>query len=212
MSFKYYSILLSVLVCLVLPSRAFGQYLQREVVNGKTYAIIYSEGLAGAAQWKGGMKMMRNGTTIRHQVSKGNGTNLSINDRIPLRFIIAPTDVANVTWIQAGGVTGGNGNLNADFVATASTGCGNYHATAEGTGRKWRVPTQRELQLIWLFRDAIAQVYKAVPMETASPKRYWAATEKDAYNAWYFDFMEGVPGCSWQPKTTTSYVRCVSDY
>lgn len=210
MSFKYYSILLSVLVCLGLPSRAFGQYLlkEKETVNGKTYAIIYSEGLAGAAQWESGMKMMRNGATIRHQVSKGNEGNLSVNDKIPMRFIVAPADVDNVTWEQAGGVTGG-GNLNADFASTVQVGCGGYN---DGSGRKWRVPTQRELQLMWLFRDAIAQVYKSGPMETASPKRYWASTEKDNANAWYFDFVKGAPGCSWQPKTAGSYVRCVSDY
>lgn len=212
MSFKYYSILLIVLVCLGFPLGAFGQYLQKETISGKTYAIIYSEGLAGAAQWSAGMKMMRGGATIRHQVSKGNGTNLSINDKIPLRFIIAPTDVANVTWIQAGGVTGGNENQNPDFTSTADTGCRHYGATTEGGGRKWRVPTQRELQLMWLFRDAIAQVYTTAAMETTSGKRYWASTEKGADNAWYFDFLPGAPGCSWQSKRNISYVRCVSDY
>lgn len=212
MSFKYYSTLLIVIICLGFPSGAFGQYLQRETVNAKEYAIIYSEGLAGAAKWETGMKMMRNGATIRHQVSKGNGGNLSINDKIPFRFIVAPTDVTNVTWIQAGGVTSGNGNLNADFTATAETGCRNYSKTPDGTGRTWRVPTQRELQLMWLFRAPIGIIYPSGVMEDASSKLYWASTEQDANNAWVFDFKQGVPHCFWQPKTATANVRCVSDY
>lgn len=61
------------------------------------------------------VQMMKNDATIRHQVSRGNGGNPIVNDRIPMRFIIAPTDVANVTWMQAEGAGDGNGNLNADL-------------------------------------------------------------------------------------------------
>ncbi len=209
MSFKYYSTLLIVLVCLGFPSEAFGQYLRKETVNAKDYAIIYSEGLAGAAKWEAGMKMTRNGATIRHRVSKGNGGNPSINDKIPMRFIVAPEDVANVTWMQAGGVTGGNGNLNADFTTTnTGTGCNGYNYGS----RKWRVPTQRELQLMWLFRAPIGIIYPSGAMENVSTKNYWASTEQDADNAWIVDFKQDVPHCFWQPKTNTANVRCVSDY
>lgn len=209
MSFKYYSTLLSFLVCLGFPSRTFGQYLQKETVKDKTYAIIYSEGLPGAAKWEAGMKMMRDGATIRHQVSKGNDGNLSVNDKIQMRFIVAPTDVENVTWEQAGGVTGGD-NLNADFTLTKiNMGCGGY---SDGSGRKWRVPTQRELQLMWLFREPVGIIYPQGKMESISTKNYWASTEKDANNAWVFDFKQDVPYCSWQSKTAKANVRCVSDY
>lgn len=215
MSFKYYIILSIVWVWFGSLPDVFGQYILKDTVTsskGKKYAIIYSEGLAKSAQWNLGVKMMRGGATIRHQVSGGNGGNLNVNDRIPARFIVAPTDVVNVTWIQAGGVTDGNGNLNADFAASADTGCRNYGKTAEGLGRVWRVPTQRELQLIWLFRVPVGIIYPAAPMENTSTKNYWTSTEKDADDAWTFDFKQDVPHCFWQPKTTTAYVRCVSDY
>lgn len=213
MSFKYYSSLLTVLICFGLPPRAFGQYIRKESVGGKTFAIIYSEELPKTARWEPGIKMMRNGATIRHQVSKGNGNNLSVNDKIPLRFIVAPTDIGPVSWIAATGVTDGDNNLNTDFTTQSNTGCRNYGTTTEGANRKWRVPTQRELQLMWLFREVIPQVYTGAPMEdTTQSKRYWAATEQDATNAWYFDFKKNYPECSWQLKTSTGYVRCVSDY
>lgn len=212
MSFKYYITLSVVWILISIPVDAFGQYIQKESVNGSTFGIIYSEGLAKSAQWDLGFKMMRNGTTIRHKVSGGNGGNLNVNDKIPMRFIVAPTDVANVSWSQAAGATGGNGNLNADFTASADTGCRNYGKTSNGAGRTWRVPTQRELQLMWLFREPVGIIYPAAQMESTSTKNYWASTEKDADNAWFFDFKQGVPHCFWQPKTTLCNVRCVSDY
>lgn len=212
MNLKYYIILSVVWLCFCFPLDVFGQYIKKEPVNGKDYAVIYAEGLAGAAQWNLGFKMMRNGATIRHQVTRGNGGNLIVNDRIPMRFIVAPTDVAGVTWMQAAGASDGNGNLDADFTSTAATGCRNYGNTPNGGGRTWRVPTQRELQLMWLFRKPVGIIYPTAQMEDTSSKIYWAATEKDATNAWFFDFKQGAPHCSWQPKTTAGYVRCVSDY
>lgn len=217
MSFKIYPILWSVLFCFGFSSGVFGQYIQKETVGGKTYAVIYSEGLAGAAQWGTGVKMMRNGTTIRHQVSKGNGGNLSVNDRIPFRFIVATEDVGNnnKNWMTMQGVDDGGQNDSPDFATTANTGCRWYGTEgAPGAGRKWRVPTQRELQLMWMFRKPIGLIYTAKPMEElGKTKRYWASTEKGADQAWFFDFAQGMPYCDTQAKSTANgMVRCVSDY
>lgn len=217
MSFKTCSILWIVLFCFGLPSGVFGQYIQKETIGGKTYAVIYAEGLAGAAQWGSGVKIMRNGATIRHQVSKGNGGNLSVNDRIPFRFIVAPTDVGSndKNWMAVQGVNDGGQDDNPDFATTANTGCRWYGtAGAPGEGRKWRVPTQRELQLMWMFREAIGAIYKDKLMEeTGRTKRYWSSTEKGATDAWFFDFTSGKPYCDIQAKSTANgMVRCVSDY
>ena len=124
MSFKIYPILWIVLFCFGFPSGVFGQYIQKEVIGGKTYAVIYADGLAGAAQWGTGIKMMRNGTTIRHQVSKGNSGNLAVNDRIPFRFIVATEDVGNNdgNWMIMQGVNDGGKDEKADFSTTANTG------------------------------------------------------------------------------------------
>lgn len=160
---------------------------------------------------------MRDGTTIRHQVSKGNGANLSVNDRIPFRFIVASEDVGSndKNWMAVQGVNDGGQDDNPDFATTANTGCRWYGtAGAPGEGRKWRVPTQRELQLMWMFREAIGAIYKDKPMEeTGRTKRYWSSTEKGATDAWFFDFTSGKPYCDIQAKSTANgMVRCVSDY
>ena len=217
MSFKTYSILWIVLFCFGFPTGVFGQYIQKETIGGKSYAVIYADGLAGAAQWSPGGEMMRGSTTIRHQVSKGNGGNLSVNDRIPFRFIVATEDIGdnNKNWMTMQGVNDGGQNQNSDFTTTANTGCRWYGTTgAPGAGRKWRVPTQRELQLMWVFREAIGAIYKDNSMEEpGKTKRYWTSTEKGATDAWFFEFTPGVPYCDTQAKTTANgMVRCVSDY
>lgn len=217
MSFKTYSILWIVLFCFGFPSGAFGQYIRKEAVGGKTYAVIHADGLAGAAQWGIGVKMTRNGATIRHQANKGNGGNLSVNDRIPFRFIVAPADVENNNrnWMAVQGVSDGGQDQNPDFTATVNTGCRWYgSAGAPGAGREWRVPTQRELQLMWMFRKPIGLIYKDKPMEeSGKTKRYWASTEKGTDQAWFFDFTPGMPYCDTQLKSTANgMVRCVSDY
>lgn len=217
MSFNTCSILWTVLFCFGLPSGVFGQYIQKETIGGKTYAVIYAEGLVGAAQWGSGVKMMRNNATIRHQVSKGNGGNLSVNDRIPFRFIVASEDVGNndKNWMAVQGVNDGGQDDNPDFATTVNTGCRWYGtAGAPGSGRTWRVPTQRELQLMWMFREAIGAIYSTKPMEEAGKtKRYWSSTEKGATDACFFDFASGKPYCDTQAKSTANgMVRCVSDY
>ncbi|MBW9277170.1 DUF1566 domain-containing protein [Bacteroides fragilis] len=221
MSFKTCPVLWIVLFCFGFPPVVFGQYIQKVTITKDgtktTYAVIYAEGLAGAAQWGPGVKMMRNGNTIRHQVSKGNGSNLSVNDRIPFRFIVAPTDVENnnKNWMAVQGVNDGGQNQNPDFTTTANTGCRWYGTVgAPGAGRQWRVPTQRELQLMWMFREPIGLIYKDKPMEeSGKTKRYWTSTEKGTDQAWFFDFTPGIPYCDTQLKSTANgMVRCVSDY
>lgn len=218
MNFKYYIILSIAWVCICFPLHVFGQYIQKETVDNKIYAVIYSEGLAESARWGVGFKMTKNGATIRHQVDQGNEGNILVNDKIPMRFIVAPTDVPNDnTWMEAEGVlASNNGNLGAVFSGTNPSGCFNY-SNGVGKGRKWRLPTQRELQLMWMFREPIGIIYPNIggtsnPMGSASTKKYWAATEKSATEAWYFDFTANSPACSWQAKNTSFRVRCVSDY
>ena len=44
MSFKTYSILWIVLFCFGFPTGIFGQYIQKETIGGKSYAVIYADG------------------------------------------------------------------------------------------------------------------------------------------------------------------------
>ncbi|MEB3374123.1 hypothetical protein SFC43_15460 [Bacteroides sp. CR5/BHMF/2] len=95
MSFNTCSILWTVLFCFGLPSGVFRQHIQKETVGGKTYAVIYADSLAGDRPM--GKRSNDDAGGHYHPASgfQGNGANLSVNDRIPFRFIVASEDVGN---------------------------------------------------------------------------------------------------------------------
>lgn len=212
------------------PSGLYGQCVKKirledveDVAVASTYAVIFGEGMPETAYWPLGKRLTRDDRTVRHRVSGGNGDNLNVNSRVAFRFIVAPEDAPvstadatkMMTWLQACGSGGGSQDIvpKAAFSDPVATGCAAYNHG----GRKWRVPTQRELQLMWVLRDGIRYAYTGV--SGASPMgthRYWSSTEEPAagtvYNAWIFDFSAIFPRSHPSDKAGYVYVRCVSDY
>lgn len=203
----------TLIVCLFPASSAFGQQLKKENLKGtnssnagKNYAVFYSAGMPESAIWPLGMKLLKNGRTIRHTSEKAIGSNIIANDKVPFRFIIAPTDGSSTNWAAAGGFNASaNNDLQPDGVA-ATTGCANYSTTEFPGG--WRLPTQREMMIIWLFREGINTVYDSAQLSG----QYWSATENTATKAWYMDFNATVPGSNAELKTNNYKFRCVRDY
>lgn len=203
----------ALIVCLFPASSAFGQQLKKENLKGtnaantgSNYAVFYSAGMPESAIWPLGMKLSKNGRTIRHTSQKAIGSNIIANDKVPFRFIIAPADGSATNWAAAGGFNASaNNDLQPDGVA-AMTGCANYSTTEFPDG--WRLPTQREMMIIWLFREGINTVYDSSQLSG----RYWSATENTANKAWYMDFNATVPGSNVELKTNNYKFRCVRDY
>lgn len=203
----------ALIVCLFPASSALGQQLKKENLKGtnssnmgSNYAVFYSAGMPESAIWPLGMKLSKNGRTIRHTSEKAIGKNIIANDKVSFRFIIAPTDGSATSWAAAGGFeTSANSNLQSDGVA-AATGCANYSTTEFSSG--WRLPTQREMMIMWLFREGINAVYDSAQLSG----QYWSATEKEAGKAWYMDFNDTAPGSNADSKTTNYKFRCVRDY
>lgn len=215
------SLITAIILCLLTAPAAFGQKLNKEnlkgtkVTNaGRDYAVFYSAGMPERAIWPLGMNLSRNGATIRHTHAKGNGSNTNVNDKVPFRFIIAPTEgTSTYYWAAAmgfhSGTGGDNANLNPDgnFAASFSGGCKGYSTTEFPSG--WRLPTQREMMLLWLFRVGIDAIYSGAPL-TAT--KYWSATESTADQAWYMDFSATTPQSGAASKTNAYKFRCVRDY
>lgn len=204
----------ALIVCLCPALSALGQQLKKENLKGtdsssagKNYAVFYSAGMPESAIWPLGMKLSKNGRTIRHTSEKAIGSNIIANDKVPFRFIIAPTDgPSQVKWAAAGGFnTSANSNLQPDGEA-ATTGCAKYTTDEFSSG--WRLPTQREMMIMWLFREGINAVYNTAQLSG----RYWSATEKDENKAWYMDFNDTAPESKAELKTSTYKFRCVRDY
>jgi len=70
----------------------------------------------------------------------------------------------------------------------------------------WRLPTQRELIYIWIFREAI----EGVGGDQFGGNGYWSVTEESETSAWSVTFASG-----WVGPTTKStfswFVRCVRE-
>lgn len=216
----YISLILA-FVCL--PSKTWGQCVKKETMNQAADAVIlYSDGVFPGAIWELGRTLSDKKTdaTIRHRVNEGNGSNINVNSKLPFRILIAPTDVSGtLTWSGAMGFENvNNNNLNATPVgATKQGGCATYFPNP-GTDfpgyvgiKGWRLPTQRELQLMWLLRSAIDQAFlPRYPKREILSGTYWSSTEENATNAWCFGF--GGPSSQPGSKTTPRKVRCVRDY
>lgn len=215
--FLYISLLL---ICL--PAKTWGQYVKKESMSNVTDAVIlYSEGAFPGAIWELGWSLYDNntGATIRHTVNAGNGNNVNVNSKLPFRILIAPSDVSGtLTWSQAMGFSdANNSNLNAT-ADKAQSGCATYVPRPgdsfpgyAGLTTGWRLPTQRELQLMWLLRDAIDQAFlPRYSVRNQLKGTYWSSTEEDATKAWYFNFDD--PFCNSALKTVQYKVRCVRDY
>lgn len=207
----------TIILCLLPAFAAFGQQLKKESLKGTNasnpgndYAVFYSAGMPESAIWPLGMDLSINGVTIRHTHSKGNGDNIPVNDKVPFRFIIAPADGPSgaVNWATAMGLAvSANNNLAADGTG-ASTGCAAYSTTEFLSG--WRLPTQREIMLMWLFREGINTIYSGAQLSTSG---YWTATESTTVQAWFLDFSATTPQSNVATKGSSSYkYRCVRDY
>ena len=205
----------AIMLCLLPASATFGQELKKEklkgassVSSGSDYAVFYSAGLPESAIWPLGMKLSKNGATIRHTAENGNGSNISVNDKVPFRFIIAPTEKTSTSWAEAMGFdTADNHTLNPDGINNAGSGCKNYSTTEFPDG--WRLPTQREMMLMWLFREGINTIYAGNQLGQNS---YWCATESTKDNACYLGFSDTAPQSDVKSKSSSLLYRCVRDY
>ena len=210
------SLITAIILCLLPAATAFGQVLRREKeLKGSgttgstgTYAVFYASGLAESAIWPLGMNLMANKATIRHTQSTGNGNNIPVNDRVPFRFIIAPRDgVATATWAAAMGINQSANDDLAEVAPGTTSGCATFGTSEFPSG--WRMPTQREMMLMWLFREGINAIYGTAPL---LEEVYWTATENTANQAWILNFSPIAPESNISGKAVTYKYRCVRDY
>lgn len=85
----------------------------------------------------------------------------------------------------------------------------NYCKNVNHNGTGWRLPTQRELQLMYIFRPALESVLTGIGGTVFSAAYYWSATEFTAYYARYVSFSTGVTSATY--KSDTYRVRCVRE-
>lgn len=142
-----------------------------------------------------------------------NSQNSTINNALPPRFEVAKTDAQlngssggyTMTWAQASGWTTASDNSgSAGVVASPATGCNAYTETSGDLGT-WRVPTQREMYIIFFMRKELG----ADSFTGLGAANYWTSSQIASNLGWY-----GVRGNStlgFGGKTTIMNVRCIRD-
>lgn len=133
-------------------------------------------------------------------LGENNGISGSINATVFQKLEVAPND------LNTAGEMNNTGTLIMNWV-TAFDGCKNSNYA----GGDWRLPTQRELQLIYIFKPAIEQIFAEASISTvfSSMYYYWSSTEQNALNSWGVRLSDGYALNN--PKANTSRVRCVRE-
>ena len=125
------------------------------------------------------------------------------NNRFAAKFEVATSDAvgkngssATMTWYEASGTT------DATYNPDGYSACASYSQDGK-TG--WRLPTIRELRLIYALRSELTSA------NLPSSSFYWSATGYSSYslNAWNASFTGGRTGSN--IKSNGYPVRCVRD-
>ena len=90
--------------------------------------------------------------------------------------------------------------------ANAYNQCKTYNGEGGGAS-EWRLPTQRELVMIWILHPQLV----GKGGFTGFLGNYWSAAEDGASKAWNLNFTDGYVNGSFG-KTSSNYVRCVRDF
>lgn len=88
---------------------------------------------------------------------------------------------------------------------TAYNQCKSYNGEGGGAGQ-WRLPTQRELSMIWILHP---QLIGKGGFSAFDAYNYWSATERSATDAWNVYFSNGRVTTNF--KSNSYRVRCVRD-
>ena len=106
-----------------------------------------------------------------------------------------------MTWFEASGTT------DATYNSDGYSACAQYSEETDQSDKGlWRLPTIRELKLIYVYRNSIANSF-------ITDRGYYSATRKSDSNnyAWYDYFSYSSDTVYTCPADDRHYVRCVRD-
>jgi hypothetical protein len=128
-----------------------------------------------------------------------NGFDGSINATVYQKLEVAPHDLT------------GNGTIGSSAGGTFFTWVNafNYCKNVTHDGEGWRLPTQRELQLMWIFKPALDSILADVGGTALKTAYYWAATEYNSAGSVTISFSSGYAGNA--PNTSNCSARCVRE-
>lgn len=192
----------AILASLLLPAQLIAQKVYKS--SGRVILdLTVSAGMpAGAITNVAKYKSFTPSASVLGTNNKENG---SINATVFQKLEVAPNDINTTGAMNETGV----GTLTMDWV-TAFNAC--KKSTYNGGG--WRLPTQRELMLIYIFRPALEVLFSGANTKLVDD-HYWSATENTGDKAHYLVFGDGANAFGFKSsstaKTKTYRVRCVRE-
>lgn len=218
--------LLIIILLLLGTSSVQAQKVYMKTIKGVDHAVIDCTGMPkGSVKTQEEQKASKtaDGRVVRHyqhrltaQSSYINGTTTAgANNKVSPRFLVGHCQIKDdgtpdtssgtsfwaIQWHTAAGLEPAADHNLDDSASTlsAATGCAAYrgHSGSDPKG-SWRLPTQRELMLIWTLLSKIEVLGLSVwtPFRTGFYAYYWCATEQDVNAAYYVDFQNGRTGSS----------------
>lgn len=219
------------------------QKVYKKTIGGVDCAVIDCAGMPkGSVKTTAELVASKtaDGRVVRHfqhwqtyQSSYINGTEtMGANNKVSPLFLVGHCQIKDdgtpdnstgsgywaIQWFTAAGYAQAAGSdlKPSTQTASAATGCAAYRGpSGNDPAGSWRLPTQRELMLIWTLLPQIEALGLSVwsPFRTFSNAYYWSATEQGAQNAYDVNFMDG--RCAASQKDLGSYGiqvgRCVRD-
>jgi hypothetical protein len=116
-----------------------------------------------------------------------NDTNGKINAKVFQKLEIAPSDLEPMTW------------------ADAFNACKNK-------GEGWRLPTQRELQLMWILKEALKEAFSHPDVNGSNflSGSYGSGTEDSNFYACCVSFKDGM-SVNYDKSSDSRNLRCVRE-
>lgn len=132
----------------------------------------------------------------------------ALNRTISPRFEVAKVDLLLASnWAVANGWTNpSNSSLTTANVSSPAIGCNAYFEVGAPAGT-WRVPTQKEMSLIFMVRYELASLLGLTGLSNSGT--YWTSTQNSATQAWALTINSGIMYN--RSKTTNYLVRCIRD-
>lgn len=135
----------------------------------------------GAVETETGKKFIEPKANVLAETNAENGV---INATVFYKLEIAATDISsNTTWVNAYKACKGKGT--------------------DANGEIWRLPTQKELILMYIFSTAINDLNGSMNND------YWSGTETNAESSRYVDFSTGL--VYGKNKAESMKARCVRE-
>lgn len=202
---------LAVFIYIISASEVLAQkILVNQIIGGVCYVAIIDNGTLPLGVIKMPSELLSqktngrtNGRTKRHRHDN------VINSKVGYQFAVAKTDMPRMSWDEAAGwdLVANDNDASSVPTAVADTGCSIY-TEGDGDIGSWRLPTQRELILIYQMSLELEAIDG---FSTFASNKYWSSSESyNNSNSWYVILHSGAINDDGN-KSDGYSVRCIRD-